>query len=84
MDGNPLQRCVPLNDMHVEHDDVSNEGNDGNVTNEVNATSTSMKRRYTFINRSPKQRPQPNFAFYVSCESAQRISCIDCCAKKCH
>ena len=34
LDGSPLQRYVPLNDMRTEHDDVSNEGNDGNVTNE--------------------------------------------------
>ena len=92
LDGSPLQRYVPLNGMHFEHDDVSNEGNegnvttevdDGNVTNEVNAASTSTKRRYTFLNRVPKQRTQPASAFYVSRESVQRISCIDCCAKKC-
>ena len=29
LDGSPLQRYVPLNGVHVEHDDVSNEGNDG-------------------------------------------------------
>ena len=73
LDGNPLQRYVPLNGMYVEHDDVSNEGNDGNVTNEVNATSISRKRRYTFINRVPKERPQPASALYVSRESVQRV-----------
>ena len=74
---------IPLNGMHVEHVDVSNEVNDGNIFNEVNAASTSTKRRYTFINRVPKQRTQPASAFYVSRESVERISCIDCCAKKC-
>ena len=82
MDGSPLQCYVPLNGMHDEHADVYNEDNHANVTNEVNVVPTSTKRRYTFINRILKQSAQSTSSFYVSRESIQRISCIDCCAKK--
>ena len=83
MDGSPLQSYVPLNGMHDEHVDVCNEDNHANVTNEINVAPTSTKRCYTFMNRIPKQTPQPTFSFYVSCESIQRISCMDCCVKQC-
>ena len=83
LDGSPLQRYVPLDNMHARHDNVSNEENDAHVTSEVNVAPASKKRRYTFINRAPKQRSQPTSNFYVSWESIQRVSCIDCCAKKC-
>ena len=83
MDGSPLQCYVPLNGMHYEHSDVCNKDNHANVTNEVNVAPTSTKRHYTFINRIPKHSTWPTSAFYVSRESLQRISCIDCCAKKC-
>ena len=80
MDGSPLQRYVPLSGMHADHVDVCNEDIDGNVPKNVNVASTSTKRRYTFINRIPKNTPQPASTVYVSHEAVQRISCIDCCA----
>ena len=83
LDGCPLQRYVPLHGMHAEHGHVSNEDNDGYVTNEVNVDPSSRKRRYTFINRIQKERAQPASKLYLSLESIQKVSCIDCCANKC-
>ena len=83
LDGSPLQCYVPLYNMSARPDNKSNAKNDAHVTSEVNVAPTSTKRCYTFINRAPKQRSQPTSKFYVSWESVQRVSCIDCCAKKC-
>ena len=82
LDGSPLQRYVPLNGMHFEPANVCNEDTNGDVANEVNIARTSAKRRYTFINRIPKKTAQLASTTYVSREAVQRISCIDCCAKK--
>ena len=57
LDGIPLQCYVPLNGMSFLHANVCNEDIDGNVTKYVNASSTSTKRCYTFINRIPKKTP---------------------------
>ena len=83
MDGSPLQPYVPLSGMHADHVDVCNENIDGNLPKNVNIASTSTKRRYTFINKIPKNTPQPASIVYVSREAVQRISCIDCCKRKC-
>ena len=83
LDGSPLQRYVPLDGMHAEHGHVSNEDNDGYVTNEVNVAPSSRKRHYTFINRIPKERAKPVSNLYLSLKSIQKVSCIDCCANKC-
>ena len=66
LDGSPLQCYVPLNGMHFEPANVCNEDTNEDVANEVNIARTSAKRRYTFINRIPKQSAQPTSTFYVS------------------
>ena len=44
---------------------------------------TSRKRRYTFINRTPKENVTPISSLYVSLESVQRVSSVDYCQNKC-
>ena len=83
LDGSPLQCFVPIDGMHARYEDVSNDENVGNKLNGNNAVHLPRKRRYTFINRTQKSRVTPASTFYLSNESIQRVSCIDCCAKKC-
>lgn len=83
LDGSPLQRYVPLDGMHAECGHVSNEDNDGYVTNAVNFAHSSRKRCCTFISKIQKERAQLASNLYLSLQSIQKVSCIDCCANKC-
>ena len=82
LDGSPLQRFVPLDGLHSRCADVPCEDN-VQKDHSGNAIQPSRKRRYTFINRMQKDRAPPASSIYLSIESVQRVSCIDCCARKC-
>ena len=49
----------------------------------VKAAPTSKKRSYTFINRKQKAREPLLSNSYISVESVQSVSLIDCCKKSC-
>ena len=85
----PIKQITTLDKLPLQRYAAFDGGDiDGHNTNKVplamvKATPNSKKQSYTFINRKKKVREPLLSNSYISMESVQRISMIDCCKKKC-
>ena len=79
LDKLPLQRYVAFDGVDIDDDQDTIEA----PLIVVKAAPTSKKRSYTFINRKPLAREPLLSNSYISVESVQRVSLIDCCKKSC-